>query len=300
MKKTLLIIALVLSLVFIVKEWHVLSLGFKTNKIQPPLDMRSEISETPTNLPEDFLKIFDQEYKLLDKGCQVFVFESQDGKYVLKFLRHHRYKPYFWMNFWSFLKPVKTFKEHYAAVKKERIKNNFKSYLMSYDELKDLTEVVYVHIGYTDHINKKLVLRNRFGQKSYADLDKMHFIVQRKGTKLSSELLSSYKNKSFDRTRELIDGYLTLLQKRCLKKIRNCDSTGFLRNMALYDSKVIEIDVGGYRKFCYPDEKKGFEYEYMRFVKRFKRWSSKKMPLLVQYIDIKSKKILDESLTQFN
>lgn len=299
MKKILPIVILILTIALIIKEWHVFSGGFKTNKIQPPIDMRAEISETPANLPKDFLKIFDQEFKFIDKGCQVFVFESADGKYVIKFLRHHRYKPYFWMNFWSFIKPVKTYKEHYAAVKKERIKNNFQSYLMSYDDLKDLTEVVYVHIGFTDYLNKKLVIRNKFGQKSCLDLDNMHFIVQRKGTKLSGELLSSYKNKDFDRVRELIDGYLILLQKRCLKNIRNCDSTGFLRNMALYDNKVIEIDVGGYRKFHYPDEKKGFEYEYMRFVKRFKRWSAKKMPLLVQYVDIKSKKILDESLSQF-
>ena len=298
MKKAVPILLIIILISLVSKGWHNLSGGFKTNKIQPPIDMRADISETPANLSEESLKIFDQEYKFLDKGCQVFVFESSDGNYVLKFLRHHRYKPYFWMNFWSFIKPINEYKERYAAVKKERIKTNFLSYLMSYDDLKDLTEVVYVHIGVTDYINKKLVIRNRFGQKSYIDLDKMHFIVQRKGKKLSSELLYSYKHRDFDRTRQLVDGYLSLLQKRCLKKIRNNDSTGFLRNTALYGNKVIEIDVGGYKRFDYKNPKKGFEYEFNRFAKRFKRWSSKNMPLLEQYVEIRSKKVLIESLVQ--
>ena len=298
MKKACSILLILIFFTLITKGLHYFTGGFKTNKIQPPLDMRADISETPSNISGDFLKIFDQTYKFLDKGCQVYVFESADGNYVIKFLRHHRYRPYFWMNFGSFFKPIKKYKEKYAAIKKERIRNNFESYRMSFDELQELTEVLYVHIGFTDYLNKQLVIKNKFGQKSYIDLDRMHFIVQRKGKKLSSEMKRSYKSKNLEETRHLIESYLTLLQQRCLKKIRNCDSTGYLRNMALYNGKVIEIDVGGYRKFNYPDAKKGFEYEFMRFVKRFNRWTSKNMPLLQEFVEVKSKELLIESMSQ--
>lgn len=299
-KKFLIIFIMLILTALTCKSWHAITGGFKTDKILPPLDMRLPIAEVPAKLGEDFLKIFDQEYKFLDKGCQVYVFESADKNYVIKFIRHHKYKPYFWMNFFSFIKPVDLIRQNYAKIKKERIKNNFESYLMSYQELHDLTQVLYVHLGTTDYINKKLLIKSRFGQKSYLDLDTSHFVVQLKGKKLISELLSSYKNKDYNNVKELIDKYLVLLQKRCLKNIRNCDSTGFIRNTALFGDKVIEIDVGGYKKVDYKDKKKGFEYEYMRFAKRLKRWSTKHLPLLEKEVELKSKKILEESLKKID
>jgi len=297
-KKFLCLISIIIVIIFSSTFWHLYTGGFKTDKIQPPLAVKSQFSELPLLSKEDLTKLFDQEYKFLDKGCQVYVFESEDGNYVIKFIRHHRYRPYFWMNIGSFIPWIKKYRDSYEVIKKERLKNNNNSYRMSYEELRDFTEVVYLHLGRTSHLNNKLVVKDRLGIKSYLDLDNLHFLVQKKGKKFTTELLNSYHAKDDDKVKNLIDGYLNLLQKRCLKKIRNCDSTGFIRNMAVYNEKVIEIDVGGYRKFNYPDGQKGFEYEYMRFVKRFIRWSLKKMPSYAQYIDTKSHEILARTLRE--
>jgi hypothetical protein len=295
-KKIIYVFSLIIFIIFFSKSWHSFTGGFKTDKIQPPLTMKSDLTELPLLSKEELSKILDQEYKFLDKGCQVYVFESEDGNYVIKFIRHHRYRPYFWMNIGSFIPWIKEYRDKYEFLKKERIKNNVISYKLSYEELQDLTKVVYLHLGKTNHLNKKLAVKDRFGIKSYLDLDNMHFLIQKKGKKFTTELLNSYNKKEYDKVKNFIDGYLTLLQTRCLKKIRNCDSTGFIRNMAVYEDEVIEIDVGGYKKFNYSDAKKGFQYEFMRFVKRFIRWSAKKMPPYEKYIDQKSHEILEKTL----
>ena len=154
--RTLVIIGGIFIVSFICKGWHIVTGGFKTNKIQPPQNLRSHIAESP-HLSEEKLKIFDQEYKFLDKGCQVYVFESQDSEYVIKFLRHHKYRHHFWMTFVDPIKKLKAYKEKYIKVKRERIRKNFFSYLMSYEDLEDITQVVYVHLGNTNYINKNLI-----------------------------------------------------------------------------------------------------------------------------------------------
>lgn len=294
-RKVIYILALAACLTAIIKYWHITTGGFRTDKIQPPIDTKDELCELPSLSKEELSKIFDQEYRYLDKGCQVFVFESMDGNYVLKFIRHHRYKPYFWMNIGSFIPSINKHREAYAKAKKIRIKNNIQSYMMSFNELQDLTEVIYVHLGTTHHINRLLTVKSKFGTKSYLDLDRLHYVVQKKSQKLSSELLTSYRNKDYENVQNLIDQYLLLLQKRCFRKIRNCDASGFIRNMAVYKGKVIEIDAGGYRRFTSQDD---INYEFSRFEKRFNRWIAKNMPSFEEYFVKKSDEVKKQAFLQ--
>jgi hypothetical protein len=296
MKKLLIILILIFGVSSIAKGWHVVTGGFKTSKIIPPSDVQSEITET-FHLNDESLKIFEQEFHYLDKGCQVYVFESKDQNYVIKFLRHHKYKPHFWMNFTFGIKWLSDHRESYRLVKKDRILKNFLSYLMSYDELKELTEVVYVHLGPTNYINKKLIVRDRFNQKWHLDLDHMHFVVQRKAKPLKTLLMDLYNEKKLDEAKELIDKYFAVLKKRTLKGIKNTDHSGFIRNMAFLNDKVIEIDVGGYRKVDELLTKQGFQVEFSKFSKNMIRWSKKKMPLLQNYISDRSRTVLNEALT---
>lgn len=296
MKKLIIILIMILSIGALAKGWHTLTGGFKTSKIIPPNDVYAETTEV-FHLTDDFLKIFDQEFHYLDKGCQVYVFESSDKNYVIKFLRHHKYKPYFWMNFTFGIKSLADYKEKYSLVKKDRIKNNFLSYLMSYDELKDITDVVYVHLGPTDYINKKLLVRDRFRQKWFLNLDDMHFVLQKKAKPLKNLLVQLYNENKIDEVKNLIDQYFDVLKNRTLRGIKNTDHSGFIRNMAFLDNKVIEIDVGGYRKVKELLTKTGFELEFTKFSKNMIRWSRKKLPLLKDYISERSHLVLNETLS---
>lgn len=294
MRRFFIILTLIISVGFLAKGWHAFTGGFKTSKIIPPNDILSEVCESfPLN--DEFLKIFDQEYHYIDKGCQVYVFESEDQNYVIKFLRHHKYKPHFWMNFTLGIQSLIDNRERYRLVKKDRIQKNFKSYLMSFHELKDITEVVYVHLGHT-HYNKKLQVRDRVGQKWVLDLDDLHFVVQKKAKPLKSLLLSLYDENRISEAKILIDEYFRVLKDRTLKGVKNTDHSGFIRNMAFLDDKVIEIDVGGYRKVDELLTKEGFKVEFSKFSKNFLRWSKKRMPLLQDYVSERSQSILTDTM----
>src|ERR1700722_14345392 len=41
-------------------------------------------------------RALDQQYAYLGKGCQAYVFKSDDGEYVLKFFKYQRFRPQSW------------------------------------------------------------------------------------------------------------------------------------------------------------------------------------------------------------
>ena len=130
MKKFFAIMVFFLSIAFVAKSWHVITGGFRTNKIIPSKDCVC----IPQELPENFedLSIFDQEFTYLGKGCQVYVFESKDKKYVIKFLRHHKYKPPFWTHLIDWTKGAKRYKEKVINYKKSRVINAYARVLTKY------------------------------------------------------------------------------------------------------------------------------------------------------------------------
>ena len=291
LKRILVIFLGIFVITAVSKGWHILTGGFKTNKILPPKDCVCSKNELPKNLDEKFLSIFDQEYRYLGKGCQAYVFESTDKKYVIKFLRHHKYKPPFWINFGLI---GGEYRKRIVIYKKSRVKNAFQSYLMSYEDLKEETGVVYLHLGETNYLNRVLTIRDRFLQKRFIELDKMHFVVQIRVNKLGPTLLCFSKENKISEAKVLIDGYFDVIKKRCLKQIKNVDHSGYLRNMGYLEERVFEMDVGGYRKREILLTKKGFENEFAYFSNHFKRWAKRKAPNLEKYIEDRANSILKE------
>ncbi|KPK32559.1 MAG: hypothetical protein AMS24_03880 [Chlamydiae bacterium SM23_39] len=294
-KKIFIICITIFFVFFVAKGWHILTGGFRTNKILPPKDCECFKKETPESLKKDFFKIFNQNYHFLDKGCQVYVFESEDKKYVIKFLRYHKYQPPFWINFLDFFKRGKIYKNNVVDYKKFRIKTAHNSYLMAFNDWGYRTAIIYMHLGRTDHIKRKLKVKDRLGQYWHIDLDKMHYIVQRRVEKLSFTLMECVRDKDLDRAKILIDEYFEVMRDRCLKGIKNVDHSGYIRNMGHIDNFIFEIDVGGYRKKDIIKTKKGMEKEFEHFTRRLKRWAEKRAPFLYDYIDNRSKIVLEKS-----
>ena len=85
-----------------IKIIHFSTAGFRVDKTIPFKNKIINDFQIPTSINKDILKIFDQGFRYLDKGCQVYVFESDDKEYVLKIIRTSKYKPPFWCNLISF------------------------------------------------------------------------------------------------------------------------------------------------------------------------------------------------------
>lgn len=293
-KRIVIIVLGIVSITVISKAWHVITGGFTTNKILPPKDCRSPVTELPTSL--DLSHIFDREFKFLGKGCQVYAFES--GDYVIKFLRHHKYKPPFWLNLISIGERLRRYRDGVVTYKKTRVKNAFRSYIMAYEDLKEETAVLYLHLGKTDHIKKNLTIIDKVGKRRLIDLDGSHFIIQKKAKKLRPYLLRVSKAGKLERSRELIDGYFDILKRRCLKGIKNVDHSGYLRNMGYIGDDIVEIDLGGYRKRDYVLTEKGMRKEFLYFAYKLERWAKKKSPNIAAYISYRKREVLKEALEE--
>ena len=288
MKKYLLRFSIVLITGFFIvlgsKKIHNLTGGFRMDKVSCPKARQLIKQETCKHLNENQIEeIFSQKYKYWDKGCQVYVFQSEDQKYVIKFLRYNRYKPRFWMVLGKEIPFLRKKIDSIIEIKKSRLINNLNSYYMSYFDLRDQTETIYVHLDKTKHLNKSLVIENYFGNKKKVNLDDCHFIVQKKAENYKKKLLELYREEKIEEIKKLFKGYFETVQNRCLKGISNCDHSGYIRNMGIIENKVIEIDIGGYRKNENRD--KLLECEYRSFRNHLKRWVSNSMPKLTRSVD---------------
>lgn len=294
MKKFFFILIISISVGFIAKSWHSITGGFRTNKLIPPQDYVSPVREFPKKGP-DFFSIFNQQFTYLGKGCQVYVFESADKKYVIKFLRHHKYKPPYWLNLIDWTGPGKRYKKRITKYKKNRGINAFSSYWLAYDQLKEETSVEYLHFGKTDY-GIKINVIDKIGQKWCLDLDKLDFVVQKRVSPLDSFLLSLSREKDLKRAQFFIEGFFKVISQRCLKGIKNVDHSGYIRNMGYKKDRVFEMDLGGYRKDPSLKTKEGFAREFMYFSSHLRKWVKKRAPNLKDVVDDTSNKVLCESL----
>lgn len=275
----------------ICKWWHFYTGGFKSSKIEPPQNSRAPVAEIP-HLSEDDKKIFDQEFHFLDKGCQVYVFESLDKKYVIKFIRYHKYEPHFWMKLISCQKNGREIKEKYKQAKKLRLGQVYESYLASYEKLFPITKTPYVHLGTTDYLKKKLIVKDKWGVKYFFDLDRMHYVVQKKAKKFKPELLFLYKN-DLNGAKGLIDQYFDLIKFRSLRSIRDFDHSGYFRNKGIIEGKIVDMDLGGYKKSdLAPNDI--VKLEVAKFSLKVVKWAEKNTPLLAPYIKQKTASIVKE------
>lgn len=265
------------------KSWHLFSDGFRIDKIKSDLknlsledDHFSEVSH-----------IFDQKFKYLSKGCQTYVFESEDNNYVVKFIRYHRYELPFWIKVFNFCDKYKNKRQNY---KTKLLNESLNSYIAAYNHLKNETAVVYVHLNKTNHLNKSMQIIDRLHNKYLIDLDNTGFLVQKKVKSFSSILNKNINNE--EELKRLTNLFLQTTKAIYLKGFNN-DDYNCIKNSGYTGDQVIHSDVGSFLQKNLKG-KEDFEKEFMHFVVHFKKWAKKNAPFLITYMDEEIKKISSE------
>ena len=150
--------------------------GFYPYKIPHSAPFRPDWEITPSSIP--LQPIFSQSFRYLGKGHQCFVFESQDGHYILKLPIHSRFLPPLW------LRNVPFFSENYRSMKMvkghHKLNKDSRSYTLAYERLKEETALLYVHLNRTNHLQQTVVVIDKIGVPHSLDLDQVEFLVQKK------------------------------------------------------------------------------------------------------------------------
>jgi hypothetical protein len=279
------VIALVLFLCFTIKSYQIITDGFRIDKIKFEPYLEKISVENNFHEVEDLLN---QKFKYLSKGCQTYVFKSVDEKYVLKFIRYQRYKPYVW---------VKTFKNkyflnnYYTKLKNQKDKlfmQSIESYHIAYDSLKDETKTLYIHLNKTKNLNKKIILIDRLNQKFEINLDDYGFILQKKADSLVKHLKNNLKDENH--LKEITKSFLNLTDSIYKKGFINSDYN-CIKNSGIIENEIIFTDLGSFKKRNNLNEKEIYRNEMIKFMKYYKKFTNRYSPNITNFLIVEIDKL---------
>jgi len=282
--KTICFLALILVFA---KSWQSITDGFRIDKIKTTLgNNKAEKKNISNDINDiDLNDILDQQFRYLSKGCQTYVFESEDKNYVIKFIRYHRYGIPLWLNISGFTQDYKNIRLSY---KSRLLNDSLNSYQIANEHLKNETATMYVHLHKTRYLNKKLKIIDRLNREYLVDLDTTGFVIQKKVKTFAEVLRQNINNEK--ELKKLTNSFLQTTKAIYEKGFIN-DDYNCVKNSGVIGERVIHTDLGSFLKKDNLDEKETFEKEFYRFVKYFKKWADKNAPFLITYVDDEIKKM---------
>ena len=170
-------------------------------------------------------EIIAQPFHYLDRGRQSFVFGSQDGRYVLKFLDTHLFN----------------FKKTDLIEKK--MTRLIEGYRLAYTFDREHTGLIFVQLAPTKLKHLPIALFDRFGFRHAIDLAHVPFIIQKKANPTRRVLSAYLRQGNVDAAKQhlrlIIDMYMDEYQKGLYDRDHN-----FMYNTGFIEGQPIRIDVG--------------------------------------------------------
>jgi hypothetical protein len=207
--------------------------GFTLDKIQSHLAPDAQWS-TPPPTP-DVQSQLSQKFFYLGKGAQSFAFVSEDGQLVIKFFRHDHLRTH------PFAKAEK--REKYLR----RQRRHFASCKLAFDQLKQQTGLVYLHLNKTDYLKQTITLVDRLGIGHPVELDQMEFLLQKWAEPVYPRLQRWIEMGKIERVRTDLDQLSALISLRCKKNIADKDPD-LKTNFGFTAEGPIQIDVGRFQE----------------------------------------------------
>ncbi|MGD2168809.1 MAG: hypothetical protein PVI40_01040 [Chlamydiota bacterium] len=242
---------------------------FRPSKIYFPVDWIT--TDTSTSTP-NFLS--NCKFRYLSKGRQSYVFETEDSKYVIKFLRYDKLrKP-----LWTSLSPFS------SLIAKERQKKDkkLKAWERCFTQVENLPldlGLVYSHLS-----NEKgvVTLLDKTGKPYLLDIQNTRFFIQKKVTLLKDSFFQHNPKK-------LIELFFQSIVDRINKNIINKTSS-CMENVGLIEDTIIEYDFGEVYEM-----KEGFEKKkhFLSFTDPLKGFLESRLPLYVPFFEQKRNEYLE-------
>ncbi len=234
-----------------------------------------------------------QKYHYLARGNQAFAFLSEDGRFVLKFFKQKLFEPHIALKAvpTSWLQEGKSAKKVWK--KGYKLQRDFESYRLAFDELKEETGLVLVHLNRSGWIQKRVAVVDKLNIEHLIDLDRFDFIIQKRADLVYPTIDRLMADGNVDGAKEALSSILKMFVSRCQKGIDDSDPD-LDKNFGFIDGKAIQIDIGRFTR--YPQKVKFHERHLanlreLQEVKpplikdTFKAWLSSNYPDLFDHFD---------------
>ena len=225
-----------------------------------------------------------QPYHFLAKGAQCFVFSSEDGHHVIKFFKLSHLLPPVWLNNMRLPFALEPMRIKKIAQKREELNRDFLSYKIAYEELRDQTGMLFLHLNKTHCLKRHLTVIDRLGISYDLDLDNMEFLVQKQASLFYPFIEKTLAEKGEEGVKVIISDLVSLLALRNRKGIFDKDPD-INSNFGFLNNRCAQIDIGRFRKDltrCSPDV---YRPEILRITDSFNQWLQPRSPALSKYLE---------------
>ncbi len=259
--------------------------GFAHYKILSSLSFNEDWEVPPPSAEEaqSLSQILDQPFYYLAKGAQSYVFVSKDGETVIKFFRIYHLSPPLWLKALCLPQLLQPYKISKMLQKRRELSKDFESYKIAFQEMKEETGLIHLHLNKTSHLKKHLRIYDKIGIAYDLDMDKMEFLVQKKAKLVYPAIDALMKNEGIDSAKEAISALVQLLASRCEKGIFDKDPD-LNTNFGFLKTKPVQIDIGRFSFETAPKSPAVYSQEIIRITDNFRQWLDSKYPPLSEHL----------------
>jgi hypothetical protein len=175
--------------------------------------------EISSDFPHEILK---QKFHYSGKGAQSYVFVSEDGKFILKFFKFHH---------------------HRSPKKQQKLENLFEGYKIAFQELKEESGLLFVHLNKTSHLKTSITILDRLNIEHHLDADQTEFILQKRAELVLPTLKDFLEKRNLQGAKQALVSLVGLLQHLKQKGIEDFDPH-LTKNFGFIEGKAVQIDCG--------------------------------------------------------
>lgn len=280
MRKIFTLIGLIIFCLALGKAWYWVRDGFAIIRLD-----RWNQTVPGTWWEAEADKAIQQKFYYFSRGRQCFAFISEDEKYVLKLPRTDHFHLPLWLRAVS-LKSLSEYRAHFLADIKHRESFLLESFLICFDELKDLTAVIGMNLSHQGTVGKSITIIDQIGRSYELPLKNTYFILQHKRKLFRDVFKEAVLKEGTIGVEKIVDSLLELLVERAKKGIFNKDGS-FMRNFGYDGQKAYQIDVGSFyrKKNLTPEE--AYSKSIASNIEPLREWIEKENPEWLKMLDRK-------------
>lgn len=248
--------------------------GFRMSKINSNTFLEEEFEERPLAFEES--EILKGKFTYFGRGLQSFAFLSEDEKYVLKIFNNRIQKK---LKFFELLHL-----ETYAKMMKSKLHKTYESYKIAYQELREETGILYLHLSPTYLLDRTVVLVDKLGIEHTIDLDNTGFLLQKRAILVYPQLEKLLGQGKIEVAKESLSNLLNLFVTKFQKGI--ADNDPLIRtNYGFIGTSPLQIDVGPFSKNIAMQNPNVYFPELLRITTSLKHWLRERSPELSDYVE---------------
>jgi len=224
-------------------------------------------------------QILNQKFTYYSSGSQVYVFVSEDKKYILKFLKQQQLQVKSWLAYIPF--SFNPYYQEYVS-KQKKCKAIFSACTTAFLELKKEAGLIYVHINNKRDLNKKVEILDKSGRCHTIDIDKTSFYIQKRAQPIYSRISELMHNGDIEGAKKIICSLFSLIDDLGKKGVVD-NAPIFSKNFGLIEDTAVQIDIGKLRIDPLSKRTLAYKQKIENDTHSFKVWLEKTHPELAEH-----------------